>query len=345
MEYDREKLLAALNAAYPALGGGVVSELGYFWFDKKYLYATDSGLGIRVELKTDLDCGIPGKQLRDLVKSSSLKTVEITVGKAEATLKMGKSKVQLATLDSERRPWKYPDVPATYTVKLSGPIRTAWERLSFVRVSKGLHAFHYGIVMIPAKDGLEFYTTDSRSLASVIVKDKAPKGTAPVILPWPWVERVQALTEPGEATMSVLSDCLVAAGGTVVIYSNLLEYPDEPDLPAVCDKQVSEVTAPLPLPDGMAPALERAAILAGAAEPWINLAVGKGGFHVTGKYTVGSLDEQLAVKGKAPDAAGEFRADLLTRALPHVKELGLTKQVLVMFGDEEFVYIVAGKGT
>jgi len=338
MEYDREKLLGALNSVYPVLGGGVVSEYGYFWFDKTSVYTTDSGLGVRLSLETDLDCGLPGKQLRDLLRTSAVKTVTIEAGKNDATLTMGRSKVKLSMLNSERRPWKYPDPPESGMV-ITEAVRKAWDQISFVKVSEGKHAFHHGVVMIPKKGAVDYYATDSKSIACHTLSG-AYKGP-PVILPWPWVHRVQALTKAG-AFMVVLDDCLVAVGEGVDVFSNLLEFPESPNLPKLLDQHITDDVV-LTLPEGFRSVLDRASILANGSEPWVAFELKKGTLRMTGKYTVGSLDESLPVKGKVADKSGEFQAPLLARGLNSADGFVLADKAVLLYGGEDFVYLVAGR--
>src|SRR5687767_12853360 len=106
MKFDREELLSSLADASPALAKtDTIPGLDHFWFDGKYVYAYDGGLGVRVPLKLDLECGLPGKTLLELLKTSALKEVEIEAPKRDATIKMGKSSVTMVTMDLDKMGW------------------------------------------------------------------------------------------------------------------------------------------------------------------------------------------------------------------------------------------------
>src|SRR5262245_38170160 len=98
--FDREALLSTLTDAAPAVARASLID-GYknFWFDEKYVYALDGGLGIRLPLETELVCGVPAKPLLDLLKTSALKEVFLDSTGTKVVLQMGKSKVSLVSHD------------------------------------------------------------------------------------------------------------------------------------------------------------------------------------------------------------------------------------------------------
>lgn len=73
MELKRKDLESALSAAKPALASKTtIEDLKCYWFDGKYVYTSDAGLGIRVRCQM-IPCGLPGKALLDLVKTATRK--------------------------------------------------------------------------------------------------------------------------------------------------------------------------------------------------------------------------------------------------------------------------------
>ena len=90
MKIEREDFIKALALVKPALAsGGVVQELNHLWFDTKFVYAYDGGFGIKLPLKTDLECGVPGTPLINLLGTSALKEAELQQEKDKLLLKFG----------------------------------------------------------------------------------------------------------------------------------------------------------------------------------------------------------------------------------------------------------------
>jgi DNA polymerase III sliding clamp (beta) subunit (PCNA family) len=341
-KFDREQLLSVLADVAPALAkSATIPGLDHLWFDGKHVYAYDGGLGIRKELKTDLECGLPGKVLLDLIRTSALKEVEIEAAKAGVVLKMGKSKVNLVALDNERAPWAFP-APSKKTksiLELTDDVLAAFTRVAFVRRSgKPTTAVHNGISVVPQQKVTEFYATDSQSIARVTLKLVLDEEVPSFIAPWGFVDAFLALVEPG-ATVQVLDDCLLVIGQDVLIGSNLLEFPDHPDLPkTVNGANTGKEGADIPA--GLQSVLDRAAILSGDKLASVQLSVGEKTLTISGKYKLGAVNEALTLSKAFPVAGGAFNSEYVRRGLGTAKAMVLTEKALVM-QDDDFVYIVA----
>lgn len=344
MKFEREALLAVLTNARPALparGGGVTPELSYFWFDKRYVYAYDGGLGVRLAYASELDLGVPGIPLMELLRTSALKEVSMVVGAdGVLTLQMGKSKVQLATLPSERRPWPFPELNGVHNLTLTERVLAALKEVLFLKVKQELHAVHFGVTVVPRKSWLEFYTTDSVGVAQALVRER-PDKLPRFVLPWAFINRVLSLIKPG-ATLQVLDKCLMVAAGDVLICSNRLELPEFPDLPTTLERTVPE-GAPIALPEGLQPVLERARILAGEKEPLLTLTVKDGTLHVQGSYPLGTVDEALPLGVELPEVTARFAADRIGLGLGSADSFMLSKRALVLYGGEDFLYVTAAR--
>ncbi len=348
--YEREELLATLADAAPALAapGAMMPELSHFWFDEKYVYAYDGGLGVRLALKTDLNCGVPGKTLMGLLKTSTLKQVFLDIVKDQLVLQMGKAKVKIATLSAERKAWAFPVAPKKNpnTLVLSEGLLKACKDLLFVRTSRPTQTYHNGVVVIPIDVGLELYASDTASMASVVVFDKqVTKLRAPhlprFIIPWPFLVRVLELIEPG-AKLQVLDDCLMVESGDKLVCSNLLEFPESPDFAKVLGSH--DKALPMTLPPGLQPVLDRAVILAGKDEARVHLSVvDKQGLSVEGDYAQGSLDEALPIEGKRELTGGKipFLASMISRGLSKGDKFSLSKTALAVYGENDFIYLLA----
>jgi len=330
--------LAELGAVAPALGSGVQTEQGYVWFDTEYIYAY-SGLGVRKEFKTALNCGVPGKQLQKLLETSSLKEVTLAEEKGHVLLQMGRSKIKLANQDIDRLPWRFKD-PTGKGLTLTKEIYAAFKRLSTVRASKGQHAYHHGVILHPSKTELDSFATDGRTIMRIRLNGgKVDR----VILPWAFLERVRVLTKPDKASLHVMGDSLLVVGDGVLIASNMLDLPDQPDLGKLLDKYADAAGDPLRIPEGLGTALDRADALSGGGRP-VTIAITKGALRLTAKYEAGALDESLSLSGKKlPEVRADLRPDLIRRNLEGANEFALYEQGMILYGEKDsFDYLIAG---
>lgn len=363
MQFDREELLSVLTDANPALAKAAnIPGLDHFWFDGEYVYAYDGGLGVRVAFKSELDCGLPGKALLDLLKTSALKQVDLDITKTDVVLKMGKAKVNLVSLDLDRMAWNFPikgkkgyiypndknrPAESVGTLELTEQVLDAITRVSFLRgtVDKDVQprVVHQGVTIVPQKDSLEFYTTDSTSIARVSVKGKPPKGLEMVVAPWAFVDRVLELAEPG-AKLQVLEDCLIVEGDGIQVCSNLLEIPEDPNLSQTLAYHLRDDQDPVAeLPAGLQPVLDRVEILAGPDEAVVRLTTEGKLLILDGNYALGSLDEELPLKVKLEVMSASFVAKRLRRGLGQAKFFIISQKAIAFDDDESFVYVVAAK--
>lgn len=352
--FNREELLAALNYVKPAIAGSSVVE-GYknFWFDGKFVYAYNGGLGIQLPLKTDLYCGVPGAPLLALLQTSLLKEVSFETAKNDAlSVRMGKSTVTLSTLvgdiffgdASSEGLWRFPEKvtpKCSFSLKLSQDILSVLEALKFVRKARGVRAIHYGVTVIPTEEGVSLYASDSVTLARHKLDSDAGK-LSDIILPWELIVRVLALAEPG-AELRVYKDYIEVGAADTRIFSNMLELDaaSAESLEDIISNSLSKHKA-IPLPVSLDSVLQRAEILAGDEEGHVSIAFAKGALKIFGKYKLGTIDESIPIKGELPDeASGKFKAELVRRGLAHAESFVLSGETIAFKKGKEFVYVVA----
>lgn len=349
MTFDREELLSALADASPALARtSTIPGLDHFWFDGDFVYAYDGGLGVRVAFKSELECGLPGKALLDLLKTSALKQVDMSFDKSDVVIAMGRSKINVVSLDNARSAWAFP-LPGKKTTDaaqgilvLSEAVLEAITRVSFARLSgKATRVVENGVTVVPQKSTVEFYATDSASLARTLVKEKVDQDMPRFVAPWAFVDRFLELAEPG-AKLLVMEDCLMVESKGVLICSNLLELPDDPDLPKAMaphlrDKEDEVVELPL----GLQSVLDRAMILSGQEEAVVTFTAEGKLLVLEGRYGLGHLEEELPVKGKMPEVTAKFPAHLVRRALGQAKTIMLSSKAMVLDDGVDFVYVLA----
>lgn len=347
MEHDRDQLLTTLADAQPALGeSSLLPELAHYWFDKEFVYAYNSDLGIRLACATGLECGVPGKALIDLLRTTALKTVTFTADKAGVALKFGRSTLKLAVKDPGNQYWPYKDPGKTKpSLVLSEELLSGMKQLTFVRTGGGTQPLHHGVAVIPTDDGVELYATDSATIARVELKTTPPK-CDPFIAPWPFVAAAAKLAKAG-APLYVADNILILKVGDTLIGSNLLEFPDEPDIVKIVDDTVRSVGKLVALPEGLGPLLQRATILAGKEEANVTFTGGSSELKLAAKFEMGDVAEVLTLSGKTGASGVTFLAERVLRGLkgvPVVAKFGFDKNALTFWGGAEgarMLYMVA----
>lgn len=342
MLVDREEFVAELVKLKPALSaGGVVQELSHFWFDKGAAYAYDGGFGIKLVLKTELACGVPGSQLIGLLGTSVLKQVTLELNGTALAVKLGKSSSKLATLEADRNVWPFPaKLPKIVaTLSLGEDFIEGLRKTLFIKASPATRVEHHGVILQSGEDGLELYSTDSATMARVCVGGKGSSDIK-VLLPRDFAAEIVAQAPEG-VSLTLAKDCTIAEGEGISFYSNVLDLSAADDLSKIVERSLTKHSKPVALPAGLASALERAEILAGNKDAEVTVAVEKDTLVLTGDYALGALSEKLPLEGKHPVAKARLRAALVRRALAYAEGFSLTEGSLALYGEPNFTYIAA----
>lgn len=343
MKVDRKAFVEVLENLKPALSsGGAIPELKHFWFDGKYAYAYDGGLGVRLPLESDLKGGILGTALLGLVNSSMLKEIFLDVVKGELVIQIGKSKVTLPVLDVESNPWPFPVKANTQDVELK-LTQEFIDAIKFVRVLKAdnpKRADHYGVVLFPSRDIIGLYTTDSQSIASVEVKGKYARELDKIVLPHSFAAQLVSLGKV-EHQVYFSSDFIMAELVEAQVCSNLLDSTDVYDIPSVVDKYVTGKEKYVDTPVLLQETLARASILAGPKENYIKLSINKKELQVTGKLALGALQEKLTLVQDG--GSGEITVELskIKSFSKATSSFAISKEALILLGEGTELFVVA----
>lgn len=362
---NRKELTEVLTAASVALKTSEIKERSYFWFIGEHVYAYDGGFGVRLKLPVELgfDCGVPGKALLDLLKTSVLDQVFLDLVGTDLVIQMGKAKVKLASLSAERWAWLFPDKIKGQVTNLQ--VSTAMlEALDQVKISrapaaKADHRAKQGVIASEGEDGHEFYALEGTTLARRVLKGGS-FGLSDFILPWQFVvDGVLGFAKAKDTIYlakgyktTVGKDVrtlnfLMLEGKDYRVFSNMLEFPEGVDLRKIVADHLGEGGA-VELPTTLAQVLERATILAGSEPPYVTLEAGGKTLIVSGRWPLGSIDEKLTLKADAGKASGVFPIEGITRGLKLAGYFKLTGKSVVLLdaeSDAAFVYVIGAKET
>lgn len=344
MNIEREALIRVLEQVKPALAAsGSVEGLKHIWLDKKYLYAYDGALGIRIAWESGLQpCGLPGSVLLGILHSSSVKEISLEQQGASLTVKMGRSTTKLSTMPLDENPWPFPPtVPAStkLTLELTEDLIMGLRRARAIKASNPVRVEHYGVSLFPSKGVLTLYTTDSKTLAEITVEGNYAKELNKQVLPHAFVAQLLTLKPP--AKISFLKDAIIAERAGIQVCSNLLDSASVWDLPKLADQTIGDEPERMALPDSLGEALNRAVVLAGPDEAFINLSVVKKDLELSGTFKLGVLQERFPLGGKP--TVGEMVLELASfKALAkEAKEFAFGEKALVLYGDEGVLYLIS----
>lgn len=343
MNIDREEFVALLGKLKPALrAGSSIPTLSHLWFDEKSVTAYDGGFGIRFPLDTELSCGIPGSPFMGLLSTSVLKEASLEQNSSYLNIKMGRATSKLAILDLDQQMWPFPQkLPKkAATTELGEEFIEGLRKVLVVKATTPTRVEHHGIMAEGEDDKLYLYATDSVTMSAVTLDVDA--SFKKVLLPRLFAEQIVAQSPAGVA-LTVMDDCIIAAGDEVTFYSNLLEISAADDLGKIITDNQSEHPRPMPIPAGLEGALARAEILAGREEAVVSLSVEKGNLVVSGDYALGKLKESLELEGSHPSVKIRIEAQQLHRALTITESISLTGDSVLLRGEPDFLYLIASK--
>ena len=345
MKANRKELLEALAPLKPALAGrSVVTELTHIWFDGKYAYAHDGGVGARVKVETPFKLGVPGSLLLGLLDQAGPEALELQEEEASLTFKAGRSNIKLATLPLENRVWPYPDKPTgkvLASLKVSKPFVTALKRVFVIRPANPKRMEHHAVCVFAVEKEMDLYTTDSMTLAVMPVKEPLEGKADSIAIPRSFAEQVVAQCQYDVELQMYADHFIVAASPTVTLYSNIFDTAEMLDLPAFADKYADDKAAPpFELPKEFSAALERVVLMAGAEDAVVTLQTSGKALALTGAFKLGELDEEFETIKSLPKCS----VDVVAKTLLSVRDMDtmmISKNAVTLRGKDKFMYVLA----
>lgn len=339
MKVDRKEFQAILETVNPAVSAaGAIVVLRHIWFDVKFVYAYDGGLGIRRTWKSELKGGALAAPLLGIVKGASADTVSIEQSDTQWEIKVGRAKVTIPVLLADQNPWNFTSLGKAETIELTPELVAGLKRVRQVKATRPMRAEHYGVTVFPFDGEVGLYTTDSNMMAQVFVKGELPAKLAKTILPHGFVSELLKL---GVGTsLSFYADSIVAVNGDVQVCTNMLDRTAVLELPGFVEKALEKVSAATPIAEGLDEALSRAETLAGPDDAYVKVALSKSELALDGRLKYGELQERLPVKGAA---VGNIcvSLDQLKSLVKTTVEMAITDNALVLFGEDEATFLIA----
>lgn len=348
MKLSRKETIVALGPVKSAVAArNVIEELCHFWFDGTHVYATDGGLGVKAKFASPLKCGVPGGLFLGLLNQASADTLEFDYSDNVLKFKAGRSSIKLNTLPLDRKVWRYPDKPKgkpLAVITISDELIKGLQRVLALKSGEKKRMEHHAVCIFAEGKEMDLYTTDSKSLLVMPVSEELRGSANKIALPRDMAEQIVSQCAPGEDLSMYADHFVTRANANVTLYSNVFDTSEMLNLPEYADRfSDDKVAPPFLLPEGFTAALERAALIAGAAdEPIVTLTVDGKSLKFSGKYKLGNVDEDFTLVKAVPKAEISVDAKTLL-AVKDVKKLAMFKTAINLRDEVGFMYILASK--
>lgn len=326
------------------------------------LVADKSGLELRA---TDLDCSLrkklgevevektgnclaPATLLAGLLKDIRSQTVEIIAQGTKVEIKAGRDRYELSSADPEEFP-KLPEKSGEVTITLKGKdFNDAIRKVGrSVAQEKGRYALN-GVLLEPAKSGLEFCGTDGRRLGYVKVGAKGKEIKYQVIVPTKGYNLIGKVIGAGEEDiqLGITETRLVANIAGTEVSTQLVEgqFPDYRSvIPKDLDKSFVIAT------EEFRSALNRAKHLTSVESQAVKLEIKPGELTIRSKAPAhGQAEVNVEIEYKGAETAIGFDPQYLLQGLEGVDNTKATFEfkdketgAIIHAGDRaKFYYLV-----
>lgn len=353
MKIGRDELLLSLELTRPALAvKDIVPELSNFWFDGKTVMTYDDVLAMEAACALPLKGGVKGPQLVGLLTMSRGADVEFDVKKGEEarklSMKIGRTKASFEIMDGDKRLFTVPPTPDKHHAVVDSALCNVFGRLLRCIGQDPALPEQMGITLIPDTDTgtTALYTTDSKSLAFETVKMRWP---VRLIFPASFCTQLIRLAgDDGGKLYCMAEGVLFVNEHGDRLYSRFLVSNNPLDFEGVVERNLpmAERKQFVKIPEGLAPALDRALSLLQGTNDLAQLDLAFAEKEITAKVTIKGnyaveLHDQIdGVKHKLIER--RLNPQLAKRCLDLCDEFTLSANTLAFRSSEtKFCYMVS----
>lgn len=350
MKHDRLTMLAALNIVKPALAAkDLVEELTHVWFDDGTVTAyNDADLGIRAPFESPFRGGIRGALVLGLLQNSRAKEVifEETGDEGAVLLKAARAKARLSVLDIARVVYEIP-TQSKESFPFTEDLVSA---LKEVLVSVGNDTSipeKMGVTITLDKD-ITLHTTDSKTIAEVVLARPKGKNKARAILPTTFCEQLIRLC-PAGGFLDIQQDLVCAENADgVFIWARLVEPATKPFdfVGAIARHDKFPYGSSFEIPSRLSLALDRAlTMLEGLPDEPVRITVdaGKLRLEVVAEGR-GELKDSVDIPDTVPDVSFKIAPHLIKRAMGIATDIQMSDRVVYMSNGDGFSYLASAVG-
>lgn len=347
MKAQRTELLSILQTLAPALASKeLVPGLTHFWFMGETVHAYNDIIGLELPFNSDVTGAMHGPSLLGVLGQSRAAEVTLDMGESgEAKLKAAGANLKLAVIPAERVLWQ-PEWKSETPPALGPEVIVALERVLVSVGDDPAMPDQMGVTFIVAGGTLALYATDSKTIARAILD--APEGMPEgrFIAPTPFCQQLVRLGAGGVALDLTENAIMVETEASVRIFGRLVEAASPVDFETVIAKYITDDAwnNAITKPPGLEAAIERTlTVIADVQPPVATIEVQGKMARLSAKGSHAEVvRDSVALERECPAARLTFNPNLIKRGLKHTDRLLVTDNTFLLFGGEDFIYLVAG---
>lgn len=341
MPMKRSEFLEQLETVAPALASNdLIPILTHIWFSKDRIMAYNDVIAIGAPCDSGFTGAVPGQTLLNLLKMSRAKEVKFTTVKDELEVKAAASVFRLSTLPADHFVFSMPKPQKKQETALLGnkqfleSIDTCLRSVS----SDTSKPEHLGITLLPDKDNLEFYSTDSHTITHTkFALQGGNQIKKRVVLSAEFCRQLTQLGKSHKLTgLEINEDSAIArTGDGVELFGRLIEIGSPLDLAGVLKNHLPEKfrKKAIPIPARMKLVLERATIIAEMdverTKTTVTIRDNVAKFFTKSKW--GEVSDTLPLEAEHEDIAFKIEAPRFKSAIDYFDN--------VLFGDSSTLLI------
>lgn len=352
----REDLLGVLSTVEPAIASNdLIPVLTHFWFTGTAVMAYNDTIAISAPYETEFTGAIRGSLLTGILSKLSGEDVDFTLDGNTVIIKSKRSKMTAPLLSTDAFLFEFPKVKvenATLRLKkdqvaeLVAALEICLQSLSR-RVSEPQRL---GVTVVPDKNGLNFYATDTVTMSAASIKVKPNDMAGHVTLAKPFCESaLKLLSRKGvnDVSLMITDEYVLLLIGDkdhrIKLYGRLVEDPNPPKFKDVIKRYLPEGSDDklIGIPKGLADALDRAhLVIHKALEPVTTIKVVEGSngtmLRILAKSEQGEVSESVKLKEGDDHEEVALEIDLI-----RFRECDVSKFDRILF-DERCVVLARG---
>lgn len=348
MKIPRQELESKLSLAAPALASKeLMEELVQFWFTGEVVVAYNDIIGIDMPFKTDFEGGVRGSLLLGLLGKSRAKdvTVESAEDGKDLVFKAAGAKLQVALLPMAQSLWQFPEVDEKAMFRVDPDFVKMLERSMLSVGDNTSVADQLGVTIISEEGGLDFYSTDSKTITCGSMK--MPKGYSAgrVILPTVFCQQFVKLCKDGGKLLLTKDSVVAQNAAGVRLWSRLVDAPRPLDFASAINTHLPNgyKKKMTPIPSRLKLAIERVVVvLTGHSGEPIEMKLDPEYLRLYAKTANAEIKDVLRLEKPHEEITALMDPELIRRALPECESMMLTERCLVMVHGDNFIHLISG---
>jgi DNA polymerase III sliding clamp (beta) subunit (PCNA family) len=340
----RKELLDTLELVRPALASdNLIPIFQNFCFNEGTVYASKDKLTIMAPCDVQESFAVNGKILGELLKNSAVKEVDIQLDKENALVVAGKSKMKLPYMGQEDFLFTEPeDETWSVILDIDDEVLKAFELCLVTSSSDNTMPAFMGVTVKGGKRTC-LYSCDGDALSRYQLGTKS--ADVQLIVPGEFVDsllRITATTGCKLGHLYLNEEWAVAElGNDYKIFGRILVNDEPLDFESQLKKYLKDSPPFIEVPDGLAPAISRARVVADPESKATAIKVSGGKLYLNTETHLGDVKDVISIESEHPDISASVSAKLIATAISVCNEMAVFDNCTVYRQGDEFILLVS----